>query len=47
MNFEGPAPRPLERYSIALDETGNLKIDKSKTIRSPDNWTDPAFLLKV
>lgn len=47
MNFEGPAPRPLERYSIFLDETGNIKVDKSKKIRDADQWENPDFLLKV
>ena len=30
INFEGPAPRPLERYRIALAEDGQILIDKSK-----------------
>jgi len=47
MNFEGPAPRPLERYSIALDDTGNIRIDKSRKIRDVLNWGDADFLLKV
>lgn len=28
-NFEGPAPRPLDRYKIALSGDGQLVIDKS------------------
>ncbi len=28
-NFEGPAPRPLDRYKIALAEDGQLIVDKS------------------
>ncbi|NCN26950.1 Rieske 2Fe-2S domain-containing protein [bacterium] len=47
LNFEGPAPRPLERFSIAVDTTGNIVIDKSKKIRSQDQWNDPDFMLKV
>jgi len=46
-NFEGPAPRPLERYSLSLDETGNLRIDKSRKIRDANQWNDSDFLLKV
>jgi cytochrome b6-f complex iron-sulfur subunit len=46
-NFEGPAPRPLERYSLSLDDTGNLRIDKSRKIRDANQWNDPDFLLKV
>ncbi len=47
LNFEGPAPRPLERYSIFLDSTGTIKVDKSKTVRDQIRWTDPEFLIKV
>lgn len=47
LHFEGPAPRPLERYSITLDETGNIKVDKSLKIRDVNQWSDPDFLLKV
>ena len=28
-NFEGPAPRPLDRYKIILSEDGQLMVDKS------------------
>ncbi len=30
INFEGPAPRPLERYAIRLAEDGQLEVDKSR-----------------
>ena len=30
INFEGPAPRPLERFKIALADDGQILIDKSK-----------------
>jgi cytochrome b6-f complex iron-sulfur subunit len=33
INFEGPAPRPLERLKIFLDETGSLAVDKSLRFR--------------
>jgi ectoine hydroxylase-related dioxygenase (phytanoyl-CoA dioxygenase family) len=29
INVEGPAPRPLERYKIALAEDGQILIDKN------------------
>lgn len=32
-NFEGPAPRPLDRFEIALGEDGQLVVDKSKIYR--------------
>jgi cytochrome b6-f complex iron-sulfur subunit len=28
-NFEGPAPRPLDRYKMSLSEDGQLVVDKS------------------
>ena len=30
INFEGPAPRPLERLGISLGDDGQLVVDKSK-----------------
>lgn len=30
VNFEGPAPRPLERWGISLADDGQLIVDKSK-----------------
>lgn len=30
MNFEGPAPRPLDRFAVSLNENGQLVVDKSK-----------------
>ena len=31
INFEGPAPRPLERYAIRIADDGQLAIDRSRT----------------
>jgi cytochrome b6-f complex iron-sulfur subunit len=31
LNFEGPAPRPLDRFEISLAEDGQLVVDKSHT----------------
>jgi cytochrome b6-f complex iron-sulfur subunit len=39
-NFEGPAPRPLDRFEIALAEDGQLVVDKSKLF-SMKPGTDP------
>jgi len=48
VNFEGPAPRPLERYTISLDNTGVIIVDKSKSFRQElGQWADPAAFLKV
>lgn len=30
INFEGPAPRPLERYAIRVADDGQVEIDKSR-----------------
>ena len=43
INFEGPAPRPLERYAIHLADDGQLEIDKSKTFQEEmGQWKDAA-----
>ncbi len=47
INFEGPAPRPLERYKIGLDDSGEILIDKTKKFQEEKGeWNDPeSFLL--
>lgn len=48
INFEGPAPRPLERYAIRLADDGQLEIDKSKTFQEEmGQWKDPACFVQV
>ncbi|MGD9646153.1 MAG: ubiquinol-cytochrome c reductase iron-sulfur subunit [Pirellulales bacterium] len=43
INFEGPAPRPLERYAIRLADDGQLEIDKSKKFQEElGQWRDAA-----
>jgi cytochrome b6-f complex iron-sulfur subunit len=43
INFEGPAPRPLERYAIRVADDGQLEVDKSRTFHEETgNWRDPA-----
>lgn len=43
INFEGPAPRPLERYAIHLADDGQLEIDKSRIFQEElGQWSDPA-----
>lgn len=43
MNFEGPAPRPLERYKVYLDPVdGQIVIDKTKKFQfEKQQWDDP------
>ena len=41
MNFEGPAPRPLERVGVALSSDGTLEVDKSvKFQEEKGQWED-------
>jgi cytochrome b6-f complex iron-sulfur subunit len=48
INFEGPAPRPLERYAIRLADDGQLEIDKSKIFQEEiGQWSDPASYVAV
>ncbi len=48
VNFEGPAPRPLERYRIVLAEDGQILIDKSRKFQfEKGEWTNSEAFLKV
>jgi cytochrome b6-f complex iron-sulfur subunit len=48
INFEGPAPRPLERYAIRLADDGQLEIDKSRKFNEElGQWSDPASFVSV
>lgn len=48
VNFEGPAPRPLERYAISLADDGQLQVDKSRTFQEEmGQWKDPASFVPV
>jgi cytochrome b6-f complex iron-sulfur subunit len=48
INFEGPAPRPLERYSIRVGDDGQLEVDKSKTFHEElGQWADPTSFVVV
>jgi cytochrome b6-f complex iron-sulfur subunit len=48
VNFEGPAPRPLERYAIRIADDGQLEIDKSKTFQEElGQWADPGSYVTV
>ena len=47
INFEGPAPRPLERAKIALAEDGQLVVDFGKTYRfEKGEWDQPEAFLR-
>jgi cytochrome b6-f complex iron-sulfur subunit len=52
VNFEGPAPRPLERLKIGLAEDGQIVVDLAKVFRyeltdNSKNWVAPDAVLKV
>lgn len=40
INFEGPAPRPLERYKIFLNIEGKIIVDKTKIFRQEKGQWD-------
>jgi cytochrome b6-f complex iron-sulfur subunit len=33
LNFEGPAPRPLDRFKLTVGDDGQLVVDKSKIFK--------------
>ena|ERR1700686_5034430 len=42
VNFEGPAPRPLERYAIKKTDDGQIVVDKSRKFQKEiGQWDDP------
>ena len=48
INFEGPAPRPLERFRISVAEDGQLVVDKSVVYRfERGDWDRPGAFLRV
>jgi cytochrome b6-f complex iron-sulfur subunit len=47
VNFEGPAPRPLERFKIGLAEDGQIAVDFGKLFMGEKGeWEKPDALLK-
>jgi cytochrome b6-f complex iron-sulfur subunit len=48
VNFEGPTPRPLERFAISLADDGQILVDKSRKFQQEKGeWSNPAAFLKV
>lgn len=48
INFEGPAPRPLERVKISLADDGQIVIDKAtKYLFEKGQWGKPGSFLKA
>lgn len=48
INFEGPAPRPLERVGLRLAEDGSLEVDKSVKFQEElGQWQDPSSYVEL
>ncbi|MBI4166780.1 MAG: Rieske 2Fe-2S domain-containing protein [Acidobacteria bacterium] len=51
INFEGPAPRPMDRAHIELDATGQIVVDTSRLYEWPkggvDHFNDPGAYIPV
>jgi cytochrome b6-f complex iron-sulfur subunit len=48
VNFEGPAPRPLERWAISVGDDGQLVVDKSKKFQKElGQWDNPESFFNV
>src|SRR5688572_5561250 len=48
INFEGPAPRPLERFRVGIAPDGQIEVDKSKKYQFElGQWDDPESTLKI
>lgn len=48
INFEGPAPRPLERLKVSLAEDGQILVDRSiKFLWEKGEWDKRGARLKV
>lgn len=48
INFEGPAPRPLERFSIRLADDGQIIVDKSQKFQEEKGqWENPGAKLLI
>ena len=48
VNFEGPTPRPLERFAISIADDGQILVDKSRKFQQEKGeWSNPASFLKL
>jgi cytochrome b6-f complex iron-sulfur subunit len=51
INFEGPAPRPMDRAHVELDPEGRIVVDLSRLYRWPkgerSQFNDPGALIRV
>jgi cytochrome b6-f complex iron-sulfur subunit len=48
INYEGPAPRPLERYRVVLADDGQILVDKTKIFaQEKGEWSSPDSFMTV
>lgn len=48
VNFEGPAPRPLERFKLSVGEDGQIVVDKAQKYQEElGQWNDPDSFIPV
>lgn len=48
INFEGPTPRPLERFAVAIDADGFVVVDQSKIYRQElGEWENPESFVSL
>jgi cytochrome b6-f complex iron-sulfur subunit len=48
INFEGPTPRPLERFAISLADDGQILVDKSRKFQQEKGeWSNPGAFLRI
>lgn len=48
INFEGPAPRPLERWGVSVAEDGQILVDKSKKFQQErGDWANVESYITV
>lgn len=48
VNFEGPAPRPLERWAVSIGDDGQIVVDKSKKFQKElGQWDNPDSYILV
>jgi cytochrome b6-f complex iron-sulfur subunit len=48
INFEGPAPRPLERWAVGIGEDGQIVVDMSRKFQQErGEWSNPESFIKV
>lgn len=51
VNFEGPAPRPMDRAHVELDTDGQIIVDLSRTYKWPkgdrSQFGDPGAMIRV